>query len=169
MGVLRLLLTLILSLAGASASASPENELKAAFVVKFAAFATWPADASHDAKSFVIGVGGSSEIAADIERAVAGTKVHNRPVAIRKVNSAAEAAACQMLYIPAGANGSLLSAVRNLPVLTVGDTERFNADGGIIELKKVGTKLRFTINKSAASKARIELSAQLLKLSTSEK
>lgn len=169
MGVLRLLLISFLTLASVSLRAATENELKAAYVLKFASFAAWPSDAAADSKAFVIGIAGSREVISEMERSVASTKIHGRPVVVRKVNSGSDAGGCQILYITAEGNTALLSAVRDLPVLTIGETERFRDSGGIIELKKSGTKLRFAINKSAALQARIELSAQLMRLAATDK
>jgi hypothetical protein len=167
MGVLRLFLISAFALAGVALHAATENELKVAYVLKFAGFATWPPDASGN--TFVIGVAGGSDIVGEMERAAVGVKIRGKVAVVRKVSSAGDAAGCQLLYIASGTSSSLISSVSTLPVLTVGESERFNGDGGIIAMKKVGTKLRFTVNQSAASRARIELSAQLLKLSTSEK
>jgi hypothetical protein len=159
---------LLLLLAAPSARAETAEELKAAFLVKFASFATWPADAPQDGKIFILGVAGSGEIAKDVERAVEGAKVRGRAVVLRRVNSVTDANECHLVYFPTSMSAHLLGAVRSSPILTVGGYNEFCEQGGMIGIKQIGTKLRFAINKNAARKARIELSAQLLKLALAE-
>jgi hypothetical protein len=58
---------------------------------------------------------------------------------------------------------ALMSASGN-PILTVGETEHFAKDGGIIGFFLEQNKIRFEINLDAAVKAKLKISAKLLAL-----
>ena len=166
MRFLRLAFILIFLHPGLALHAATEGELKAAYVLKFATFVTWPDDAPTNV--FTIGVAGSSDIARHVERAAVGLRVRNRPVIVKRVTSQADATGCQLVYFASEKDASILAGLRGSAVLTVGESDSFCSKGGIIGLKQVGTKLRFTINQTTASKARLGLSAQLLRLALPE-
>lgn len=166
---IRLLLSLLLVLAGRPANAASEAERKASYILKFASFATWPAEILADGKPLIIGVVGNGDVAAHLERSAAVARVKNHPLVVRRIATAAEAVACALIYFGDGnARPPLLASLHNAPVLTVGESASFCSDGGVIGFRLVGSNLRFTINKGAAAKARIELSAQLIRLSVAE-
>jgi hypothetical protein len=51
-------------------------------------------------------------------------------------------------------------------VLTVGETDHFTESGGMINFFVEGTKMRFQINKDAASSAGLKISAKLMSLAS---
>jgi hypothetical protein len=51
-----------------------------------------------------------------------------------------------------------------VPVLTVGETERFTQTGGMINFIMEGNKIRFEINDETAKKAGLKISSKLLSL-----
>jgi len=53
-----------------------------------------------------------------------------------------------------------------VPILSVSDIADFTRAGGMIDLVEVEQRIRFNINLSAARRARLRLSSQLLKLAT---
>jgi hypothetical protein len=57
-----------------------------------------------------------------------------------------------------------LATVRGAPTLTVGETEHFAADGGMIGFCLDENKIRFEINLEAAERANLKISARLLVL-----
>lgn len=166
MRILHIAFIIISLFAGVNLHAATESELKAAYVLKFTAFVTLPGEGAANTKPFTIGVVGSGEMFHCIERTAVGVRVKNSPVVVKRVHSRADAADCQIVYFEN--DTSLLAALRNEAILTVGDPETFCGSGGIIGFKKVGTKLRFAINKTAATKSRIGLSAQLIRLAIPE-
>ena len=60
----------------------------------------------------------------------------------------------------------MIGRLHDASVLTVGESGRFGALGGIIVFTFAGDKVRFEINQGAAESARLKLSAHLLKLAT---
>jgi hypothetical protein len=96
-----------------------------------------------------------------------GRQVQSREIQVRILTRADEWRDCHVLFIPAAekARGeTILRALAQAPVLTVGDSEEFAQSGGIIGLKLRAGRVRFDINLAAARKAGLSLSSQLLKL-----
>ena len=59
---------------------------------------------------------------------------------------------------------SIVSSLRESPVLTVSDAEEFTKRGGIIQFFVESGKMRFRINARSAKRARLLLSSRLLAL-----
>ncbi len=74
---------------------------------------------------------------------------------------------CHVLFIGEGEKGQLASVLANVkgsPVLTVGESERFVNEGGMIGFSLEENKIRFEINLESAEKANLKISARLLTL-----
>jgi hypothetical protein len=76
-------------------------------------------------------------------------------------------AGCHVLFISSGEGkhvGEDLAGAAGHPVLTVGETEHFAEDGGVIGLLVENNKVRFEINVQTAGKAKLKISSRLLLL-----
>ena len=62
------------------------------------------------------------------------------------------------------ARRAVLQSIESSPILTVSDAPRFLDEGGIVQLKLVDNRVRFAIDATAARRAGLRLSAQLLRL-----
>lgn len=147
-------------------SALSETDLKAAFLFRFTEFVDWPgtAFASPDAP-LRIGVAGDGQIEAVLQRLARGERWGSHPLEVMEVRNAAEAARCQLLYVAPGDETFLTSAgVQNRPILTVGSTDSFSSDGGMIRFVPDHSRLRLRINVGAARAASLSISASLLRL-----
>ena len=60
--------------------------------------------------------------------------------------------------------GETLERLQGLPVLTVGDSEQFAQQGGMIGFSLQDNKVRFEINLGAAQQAGLKISSRLLTL-----
>lgn len=49
-------------------------------------------------------------------------------------------------------------------MLTVGDTDDFTANGGIVQFKVVGARIHIEIDREAADRANLQISSKLLSL-----
>jgi len=168
----RAVLGLAVFAAAAGATAAPgdskEYALKAAFLYNFTKFVAWPVERFGEAATpFVIGVFGESPFDADLEAEICARKVDGRPVKLLTVTTAADAQHVHILFVPAGqerAAQPVLAALRESAVLAVGETDAFRQQGGAITFVVEGDKLRFIVDMDAADRARLKVSAQLLKL-----
>ncbi|HEY3756863.1 MAG TPA: DUF2937 family protein [Opitutaceae bacterium] len=147
-------------------SALTEPEIKAAFLFHFTQFVDWPSDAFANARSpMMIGVAGDDGIEDVLERIVKGEHWEGRPLLVCRVHTAEDAAGCQLLYIAPGSERLVQSGeLKNKPVLTVGSTETFLRDGGMIRFVPDRSRLRLRINVQAAREASLSISAALLRL-----
>jgi hypothetical protein len=143
-----------------------EYEVKALFLVSFLKFATWPAAEPADAP-LVIGVIGEDPFGDALDRAARRGTVGTRPLVVRRVKHAGQIGEPHLLFIAASEQRELPAILRQLdgkPVLTVGDTPGFAQSGVALNFYKAGDRLAFETNTGAVSRARIHLSAHLLKL-----
>lgn len=148
----------------ANATFDRENILKAAFVMNFARYTTWPPPAADN--RFHVCVVGQGAVG-DALRLLEGEPVKGRPVAVSAVADYTAFASCQMLFISeseADKAKGILAAVDGKPVLTVSDLPKFTQAGGVIGLKIVDNRIRFDVNAQVARRVGLHLSAQLLRL-----
>lgn len=159
--------------AGADGTPVSEYSLKAVFLFNFAKFVEWPPQAFADPHDpFVICVLGGNPFGAALDDAVRGKTVASRPIAIRQVSSDQQARTCQILFVSASEHKrmhGLLEALRNCCVLTVGDTEDFTANGGIVRFKMKDERVRIEIDADAAARANLRISSRLLSLAAPAK
>jgi hypothetical protein len=167
---LAVVLALIFLLGGSGAwAAAPEYDLKAAFVYNFAKFVEWPPQAINSAGDCItLGV-----LTQDPEReafeALQGKMVQGRTLIVKKC-TVSELKDCQLVFISAAASrwlGQALSALRDLPVLTVTDEVEGLANQGIINLVTSGGKVRFQVDARKARRLGFKISSQLLQLALS--
>lgn len=77
---------------------------------------------------------------------------------------------CDLLFIVGQDKrraAALLKAVNNAPILTVGESEDFIHQGGMIGFCLQDNKIRFDINLQAATRANLKISSRLLLLAKS--
>jgi hypothetical protein len=150
--------------------AAPEYKVKAAFLYNFAKLTEWPSNTFASAQSpFIIGVLGSDPFGKTLDEVVAGRKVHDHPIFLKRFESRRDATNCHLLFVSASErsrNPAILSKLKNQPVLTIGETEGFARQGGVIELVKGEENIRFEINPEAAERSQLKLSSKLLRLGT---
>lgn len=141
-----------------------EQRLKAAFVFRFPQFVTWPPASTNGRNALEICVAGSATAGA-LRDLTSGESLNGRRLLVREDPSVQSLSSCHVLMVAEEhPHRALLARAATLPVLTVGDSETFLDDGGIIQLKLVDRRVRFEISMPAASRAGITLSSQLLRL-----
>lgn len=154
---------------GAETQRFQEYRVKAAFVEKLVRFVEWPAASFPDTNSpVVIGVFGRDPFGQHLQAATRNKAVSGRPIELRLCATADEVRSCHAVFISASSRKQLettLSVLRNAPILTIGEAEGFAAAGGIVEIYIENERGRLRINKDAAKRAGLQLSAQLLQLS----
>lgn len=149
---------------GAFAAALPEDELKAALVLGIARFGDWPLRADAPIR---IGVLGRADFVPVLERMVAGRMgAGGRRLQVKAVKNPDDAEGCQILYFADVSSRETRAAIDNLreaPVITVGDNDRFLDAGGAVHLFVEDGKIAFEVRLDALGKG-VTISAKLLKL-----
>jgi hypothetical protein len=149
-------------------SASKEYQIKAAYLYNFAKFVEWPADYFTNSQSpLVIGVFGQNPFGEELKTIAKDHKINGRDIVIKPVATMAEAGGVHLMFFGATEDNQvagMLAALKKSSVLTVGESQKFVAAGGMINFVREADKVRFQINASAAEQAGLKISAQLLKL-----
>lgn len=147
-----------------------EQQVKAAFVVKFGMFVEWPASVTNTvqkAEPFEIGILGDDPFREFVDEAAKKARINGRTMTVRRAKELSALDGCRIFFI--GENNpdrvkEILPALHGKPVLTVGDAPGFAGLGGMIGLYKQDGRLRFEINPAVAEKSRLKVSAKLLVL-----
>ena len=167
-----LIASIILFSAGPAASAqtaiSREYKIKAVFLFNFAQFVDWPPEAPASPQApLIIGVLGDDPFDGYLDDTVRGEKLNNRPFVVQRYRRVEDIDGCQVLFIGRTNPSQLahiLAALKGRSILTVGDTEGFYEDGGIIRFVTENNRIRFRINVDAAEAAHLVISSKLLRL-----
>jgi hypothetical protein len=144
-----------------------EPDVKATFLYNFTRFIEWPGPTTPGPAPFRICVVADPPMEQAIKRTVEGEVVQGRPLVMSHPQTAQEAAACQILFVGRTEHqraAGLLAAVRDLPVLTVGDSSQFIEQGGTIRFVLVDNRVRFDVNLASAQRANLKMSANLLRV-----
>ncbi|MFI5057189.1 MAG: YfiR family protein [Candidatus Acidiferrales bacterium] len=171
MGILILATWSSLSIAWrGSAQANPSSEyaVKAAFLFHFAQFAEWPPTAFKDPNApLTFCTLGEDEFHGALDESISGKTIENRPLRVQHLKQLQEVEGCHVIFISANEKKripALLASLKDSPVLTVGETEHFAQEGGMIGLSLEENKIRFEINLGSVEHAKLKLSSRLLTL-----
>ena len=162
-----------------------EYEIKAVYLYNFLLFVEWP-ESDDDEKG---DSGGTGKIEGDrpIVIGIVGDdpfgesfkEVEGKPVLARKRRlevkrfgrywKKTDLSGCDLLFVCESEKknfSEILGPLNGKPVLTVGEWSGFLDAGGMINLVKVKNKIRWEINRTPVKKARLKMSAQLLRNAT---
>jgi hypothetical protein len=149
-------------------SQADEYQLKAAYLFHFAQFVDWPPEAlKNSGNTFLICILGDDPFHGDLGRIMQGKLVGEQTVRVQNIKQMQEAQGCHVLFIDKNESkrkSLSLAELRTLPVLTVGESEDFLNQGGIIRFFLEDRKIRFDINQQAAGNANLKVSSRLLLL-----
>lgn len=148
----------------AGQSPAPEYDLKAAFLLNFARFVEWP-DLAPGAP-VAICVLGKDPFGKALDEVVENRSAGGRRIVVRRISSAAQLGNCQVVFIASQEKhlAEILAAAEKARALTVGESEAFLEEGGIIRLLAGDKRVAFEINLEVASRAGLTISSQLLRV-----
>lgn len=143
-----------------------EYQVKLAFLMNFAKYVDWPPVSFPKPDTpITIGLYGEDKFGNMLKQATEGKAIAGRKIVIQRADADDNLGEFHILFISdseAKNLGELLSRIKVLPVLTVGETERFLAEGGVINFVKKEGKVRLEINLAAARVGKLEISSRLL-------
>lgn len=143
---------------------SLESEVKAVFLYNFAKYVDWPAPQGSSA-SLRMCVPANPEFLALLREAVRDEVVHGRPLRATELDGLDAAKDCHILYVGNSSTADAaawINAVRGRQVLVVGDGALVN--GLVIAFVRDQNRIRFDINRQAASRQNLAISSRLLGL-----
>ena len=168
--ILACLMLVLLSVPSGStlAQEAAEGDAKAAFLFHFTTLVEWPKDAFPTEDSKVnVGVFGDEEFTRTVRTLLADKKAHSRPFVVKRLVNPADAKTCQILFLREGETrkmGAAYDSIKKLPILTVGESDEFLDQGGMINLYFEEKQLRFEMNPATAENAKLTVSSKLLRL-----
>jgi hypothetical protein len=150
------------------AQALNEYEVKAAFLFNFAKFVEWPGQTFRSDKDPLrICVLGEDPFGSSLRDTVNGKSLAGRSFSVADIADPAEAPGCQILFISSSEHRrlkSLLADRRLAGALTVGESDGFCAQGGMVNFKVEGGRVAFEINVDAAAQASLRVDPKVLSL-----
>jgi len=145
-----------------------EYQVKAAFLPNFARYVEWPTTSLPvPASPLVIGVVGEDPFGGVLDAFLHGVVANGHPIQLRHMRRGDPLSACHLLFISSSEAPQLAMILRSLEgtsILTVSDIDRFALSGGMIELRMVGNRVRFDVNRRAADEAHLKISSKLLRV-----
>lgn len=168
---LRLLIEAVVCLGATIVFAQPaapiEANIKAVFLFNFTKYVTWPASGigERSPSDIRICVTANDDFFSLLKAAVEGEAVDGKPLVPVALDGLDDAKTCQILYIGDSKTPDAkawLSVVRGVQVLTVGDGEL--NDETVIAFVRDDNRIRFDINRAAADRRNLNISAKLLRL-----
>jgi YfiR/HmsC-like len=143
-----------------------EYQVKAAYLYNFAKFVEWPGGAfSSPTAPLQFCVLNDQAFESELNRLVTGKAIAGRPANVTSVRNAEESRRCHILFINSSQRGQVrhvLEVLRDTSVLTVGETQGFVEEGGIINFVLQDDRVQFQVNHKAAAQAALHISSRLL-------
>jgi len=142
-----------------------QRRIEAAYLYKFGAYITWPADSFAGPESpLVIGVAGDDDMADQLAGLVAGRSVNGRPVTVRSVHAGQSLSGVHLLFVAAGAvqGDALIASLREKPTVTVTEGGDGLDRGADMTFVVVNDRVRFDVSLDAAQRDGVKFSSQLL-------
>lgn len=146
--------------------APSEYHVKGVFLLNFLKYVEWPAVAHQTTNSpFSLVHVGEDRFEADFAAFVKAKTIDHRGVALKHSKALGDWQRCHILFISGSEKRnvrSILAAAKGRPVLTVGESDNFIAEGGMINFVVKDNKVRLQINPVAAEAAGLKISSRLL-------
>jgi hypothetical protein len=144
-----------------------ELEVKAAFVLSVTRFVYWGNVSGENTADLPICVLANSEFAEAVRRAVLGKMIGDRSISLR-VDPNPDVSRCRVLIVDAVEYPTALpalNAIKNAPVLTIGNGPGLIRLGGMFELFVQNRQVHFDTNLDSIRRAQLDVSSRLLELS----
>jgi len=153
--------------AGAAPKEYSEREIKAAFLINFPKYVRWPETAfATNRTPILVAAPAGSELARELEKIVEGRHVNGRPIALKKVAPGERSSPCHVRFVTAKEMKRPLLMLGQAGVLTVGESDEFIDRGGIVNLARRDGRISVEISVSAAERAGLGISSQLLSVAS---
>jgi hypothetical protein len=140
-----------------------EDSVKAAFVLRFTGYVTWPATAATG--PFRIVVLDDEVMASRLQVLVENRSFARRPFDVRTIRSLAEARGAHVLYIGTRRGATLPPlprSVRDRGVLTITSAPNGLEAGAVVNFLTIDQRVRFEVSMEAARSAGLGIGSEML-------
>lgn len=145
-----------------------EDEVRAVFLYRFTGFIEWP-PAAVPAPDFTIAVLGADGVAEVLGRLLTGRSIKDEPARVHRISRVEDLGDARVVYVGAAGRdtmAALAAAVGDRPVLVVSSAEQGLARGVTINFVSRDRHVRFEVSLTAASRAGLKISSDLLAVAT---
>ena len=156
-------------LSTASAEFYQEYTIRSGLTANLAIFTSWPTVLSKNNNPTInlclVGTPALEEAFSNLN----GKPIAEKQIQVRYLARLNNISDCQILYISDMDKNKLillLNDIQNQPILTIGEDDFFIQNGGMVQLKYVDGKISIVVNLPAVKRAKLSLSARVLKLAT---
>lgn len=153
----------------AQKSKPTDYQVKAVYLINFAKFVGWPDKLGMQQDSFTICVLGPDPFGRTLDTMLAGEKIAGRSAVAKRISTPQDSSDCRILFVSSAETvtmNRMVEAANKQGVLTVSDMPHFANRGGMIQFVTDDKKVRFEVNLTAAQRAGLTLSSELLKVAT---
>jgi hypothetical protein len=145
-----------------------EYRVKAAFLFHFVQLVDWPPGALGEEKNpLTVCTVGKDSFQGDLETALQGKLIGTHPLHVEHLKPSQEIKNCRVVFISGSERAQvpvIIAALKDDAVLSVGESDDFIKEGGMIGFCVDNNKVRFEINVGAADRAKLKISSRLLLL-----
>jgi len=165
MGLVLGLFLMLFSIQGLAQNVSTKD--KASLVALFLKSTDWPAGTfSGPQTPLILGILGQNPFGAYAQAFTTNT-VRGRRIEVKTFNTVEEVNECHLLFVSSSEDNNLAriqSALQNSNVLTMGETDEFIRQGGLIRVMGLtpGEKYFFELNKKVYQRSRLKIDIGLL-------
>ena len=149
--------------AWAQAQVHDEQTVRSAFVFNLSKYVEWP----HVEHDLVICFAGDGDMGQNLQKLLDGKAVDALIIRVLLLKPDDKVEPCDLLYVAYGVPGktrAALDKVAGLNILTVGETESFTRNGGMVGLVRMGDQIKIEVNLELVQKTQLKISSRLLTL-----
>jgi hypothetical protein len=154
----------------AAETALSEAQLKSAFLLNFPKYVDWPPnDFPQPNGPIVVGIFGGENVVAEFSTMSEGKVVDGHPIKFVRVTTIAQCRGCHILFVGSSESRQtpeILSSLKGANVLTVGESEQFIEQGGMINLARRDRRIALEVNLDATRQTQLKISSKLMALAT---
>lgn len=147
-------------------TAAEEFEIKAVYLFNLGNFVKWKENTS--AKNFEICVFGTDPFGVNLEYIVKKEQqIQSRNAVIKHLSSLEGILNCQVLFMSPSAQSqfaTIFAAIKNKPILTVSDVDRFINQGGMVQFYLLEGKIRLMLDPQTIEESGLKASSQLMRI-----
>ncbi len=142
-----------------------EDELRAATVLSFLRYSTWPGNPASN-EPLVVGVLGRPSFMRVLGAVIAAKTVNGRGVRLVEFHPGEDPRCCHLVYFATDKKAEIspvLQVAGAFHVLTLGETDKFLDYGGAVSLAVVDGHMGFDVDLAALKRCGVEISSTLLR------
>ena len=148
-----------------SAPQRDEREVRSAYVFNLVKYVEWPPSRNE----ILIGYIGDAESGAVMQKLLSGRNSDEHTLRVVVMPTEEELTKCSVVYVADAKQAEsrkLLDRLKEVKVLTIGESEAFVRDGGVVALIKADDHIQIQVNLEAAQRAGVRISSRVLNLAT---